>query len=211
MAEKKSGGRTRNYGCVVYPESAPANWIEILSEEKTPCFISPLHDQDVDPQNQPKKPHYHVMFMYDGVKTEAQVKEVFEKFGGVGLEVVKSLRGYARYLCHFDNPEKAQYDLNLVKAFFGADYIEVISLATDVDNALQEIEDFCEKYNIVSFYVLSRYASKHRSDWSRVIRRSCSVYLREYLQSRKWSVTHDEMLIVDQETGEEIFDCSITL
>lgn len=203
-----AASRTRNYGCVVYPESAPENWLEILNEEKTPCFVSPLHDADVDPQEQPKKPHYHVVFMYDSVKTEEQVRKVFESFGGVGLETVKSLRGYARYLCHLDNPEKAQYDIGKVKALFGADYIEVISLAIDVDNALQEIEDFCEKYNITSFYVLSRYASKHRSDWSRIIRRSCSVYLREYLTSRKWSVEHDSMSIIDQETGEEYFNCS---
>ena len=38
-------GRTRNYACVVYPDSAPENWKEIIAESKVPVFISPLHDQ----------------------------------------------------------------------------------------------------------------------------------------------------------------------
>lgn len=202
--------RTRNYGCVVYPDSAPENWLDILGDEKTPCFISPLHDKDIDPQNQPKKPHYHVIFMYDSVKTEDQVRSVFEKFGGVGLEVVKSIRGYARYLCHLDNPEKAQYDINLVRAMYGADYVDTISLAIDRHVALTEMEDFCEQYNIMSFFVLARYASKNRSDWARILKDSGSIYMREYLQSRKWSVDNGYGEIIDQESGEVIFDCKST-
>ena len=50
MAEKKTSGtgRTRNYATVVYPESAPENWQQILEEEFVPAFISPLHNQDIN-------------------------------------------------------------------------------------------------------------------------------------------------------------------
>lgn len=202
------GARTRNYACVVYPESAPEHWLDILMEEKTPAFVSPLHDQDVDPLNQPKKAHFHVVFMYDGVKTEAQVKEVFEKFGGVGLEVVKSIRGYARYLCHLDNPEKHQYNTVLVRSLFGADYEEVISLAVDRRVALTEMEEFCEKYDVRSFYNLARYASSERPDWSKVLKENGAIYMREYLQSRHWSRNEGFNNIIDPETGEVIFKCN---
>lgn len=200
--------RTRNYACVVYPESAPANWQEILMEEKTPAFISPLHDMDVDPLNQPKKPHFHVMFMYEGVKTEHQVKEVFSKFGGVGLEVVKSIRGYARYLCHLDNPEKHQYNQILVQSLFGADYSDTISLAVDRRVALKEMEDWCERYDIRSFYQLARFASAERPDWSKVLMESGAFYMREYLQSRHWSRKEGYGDIVDPDTGEVVFKCT---
>ena len=38
--------RGRNWWIVVYPESLPENWKEIISTE--PVAISPLHDKDVN-------------------------------------------------------------------------------------------------------------------------------------------------------------------
>jgi len=62
-------GRTRNFATVVYPESAPENWFSLLGELKVPCFVSPLHDKDLNPNGEVKKSHYHVLFAFDGVKT----------------------------------------------------------------------------------------------------------------------------------------------
>lgn len=204
--EKKASNnatkRTRNYATVVYPESAPENWEIILSNEFVPAFISPLHENDLNPDNSPKKPHYHVILMFDSVKTIEQAKEVFAKIGGVGCEIVKSLRGYSRYLCHLDNPEKAQYNVDNVKSLCGADYISVIGLAIDKFLAMDEMMDFCDKYNITSFYLLSKYARVHRSDWSRVLKESGTIYMREYLKSRQWSIDNNLSSIVDPETGE---------
>ena len=132
MAEqKKKDERKRNYATLVYPDSAPENWQEILSELKIPVFISPLHDKDVNADGKPKKPHYHVQFIFDGKKSDDQFKEIIAKFGGVGVEDVQSLRGYARYLCHLDNPDKAQYNTSMVKALGGADYFSVILPITE--------------------------------------------------------------------------------
>ena len=109
-----------------------------------PSFISPLHDKDTNPTGEPKKPHYHVLIMYDSVKTSEQAKELFALIGGVGCEVVQSIRGYARYLCHLDNPEKFQYNIDDVKSLCGADYVGTIGLAIDKLKALDEMMEFCE-------------------------------------------------------------------
>lgn len=207
MAEKKSRDtRIRNFGTMVYPESAPENWREILSESRIPAFISPLHDKDINPGGEPKKPHYHVMVMYEGKKSDEQVKELFDSIGGVGLERVGSMRGYARYMCHLDNPEKAQYDQGEVKCLSGADYIAAIGLASDKYKALAEMEEFCERYNVLSFFALSRYATLYRTDWSRVLKDNGAVYMREYLQSRKWSIENGLSGIVDPMSGEVILE-----
>ena len=108
--EKSRDTRGRNFATVVYPESASADWQEVLAAEFVPAFISPLHDKDINPGGEVKKAHYHVILMFDGKKSEDQVREVFARIGGVGLERVQSIRGYARYLCHLDNPEKQQYE-----------------------------------------------------------------------------------------------------
>lgn len=203
MSEKTSGsGRTRNFATVVYPESAPENWQEILASHFIPAFISPLHEDDVNPTGEPKKAHYHVIIMFDSVKTKEQAEEVFASISGVGCEVVKSIRGYARYLCHLDNPEKAQYAPENVRSLCGADYISIIGLAVDKYIALCEMEEFCDKYDVTSFYALAKYARLHRSDWSRVLKESGTLYMREYLQSRKWSLENNCVNVIDPETGE---------
>lgn len=203
MSDKKtsSDSRVRNFATVVYPESAPDNWQEILSRHCVPAFISPLHDKDVNPTGEPKKPHYHVVLMFEGKKSIAQVTEIFDTINGVGCEVVKSLRGYARYLCHLDNPEKAQYEPSDVRCI-ASDYIGTIGLAIDKYVAIGEMQDFCDKYNVVSFFALARYARSNRPDWHRILCDSGSVYMREYLKSRLWSVQNNNMDIIDPDTGE---------
>ena len=184
MAEKKNGtGRTRNWATIVYPESAPNDWLVKLGEECIQTLISPLHDKDMNPTNEPKKEHYHVLIMFDSVKTSDQAKEVFELIGGVGCQKVASLRGYARYLCHLDNPEKHQYSVNDVMQFGGVDYQDVIGLVTDKYVAISEMMDFCKKYNITNFALLADYAREHNQGWFRTLADTSTVFMDKWLKS----------------------------
>lgn len=198
MASKNSKGvsygvgRTRNYACVVYPESAPENWKAIISESKIPVFISPLHDKDINPDNTPKKPHYHVQTSFDTVKTVEQAKAFFDTFNGVGCEVVNSARGYARYLCHLDNPEKHQYDVNDVVCYGGADYIQAIGTAADKLKAIKEMRDFINENDITCWSDLFDYASMNRSDWFDCLVNSGAYITKEYIKSRTWKYHHLE-------------------
>lgn len=192
MAQQKtSNSRYRNYACVVYPESAPENWQEILAEQFVPAFVSPLHDKDTNPTGEPKKPHYHVIIMFDSTKTVEQAKEIFEPIKGVGCEVVKSIRGYARYLCHLDNPEKAQYSVEDVRSICGADYTHVIGLAIDKYKAIREMKEFCKTNGIYAYCDLFDYACDERADWFRVLCDNGTVVIKEYLKSKTWKLKHD--------------------
>lgn len=202
---KKKDDRIRNFACMVYPESAPKNWESILSMYHIPAFISPLHENDIDPQNQPKKPHYHVMLMFDGKKSDSQVQELFDGIGGVGFERVQNIRAYARYLCHLDNPDKAQYNPEDVINVSGADYMFIIGLAQDKYKAIGEMMDFCEDQDIVSFYQLCRYARIYRYDWFKMLCDNSAFYMREFLQSRGWSVSNNHTEFIDKSTGEVLF------
>lgn len=181
-----SNGRTRNYATVVYPESAPENWKTILAEACIPCFISPLHDSDTNPDGEPKKPHHHVILMFEGVKTPKQATGVFERIGGVGCETVQSLRGYARYLCHLDNPEKHRYSTEDVLQYGGADYVTAIGLLTDKYRAVGEMLDFCEDNGVVCYADLLVWCRSNRPDWFRVLCDSGTFVIKEYLKSRSW-------------------------
>ena len=194
MTEKNTSGkgRTRNFATVVYPESAPSGWQDVLSEQFVPAFISPLHDKDVNPTGEAKKSHYHVVIMFEGPKSVEQAEEIFKKIGGVGCEKVNSIRGYARYLCHMDNPEKCQYKQEDVRCLCGADYSGTIGLVTDKYKAIGEMTDFCEEHNIVSYSELLKYCRMERFDWFRVLCDNGTVVVREYLKSRLWTIEHGQ-------------------
>lgn len=186
-------GRTRNFATVVYPDSqnTPADWLDILQLEVVPCFVSPFHDSDINPGGEPKKPHYHVMIMFDSVKTLEQAKEIFDKIGGVGCEVIKSIRAYARYLCHLDNPDKVQYNPEHVLSFGGSNYKKICDLIVDRNLVLSEIMSFIDEHDEVwSFAQIARYASDYRPDWHEILTTSGTYFISEYIKSVSWEATH---------------------
>lgn len=176
--------RTRNFASILYEESAPNNWRDILQECFVPCFISPFHDKDVNPTGELKKPHYHIIIMFDSVKTSEQAKEIFDKVNAVGCEFVKSIRGYARYLCHLDNPEKAQYNIEDVTALCGADYLGIIGLACDKYKAVAEMIDFIDSNEVPSYAYLLRYARNARFDWFKLLCDNSSYVIKEYISAK---------------------------
>lgn len=179
-----SNSRTRNFATVVYPESAPGNWQAVLSDYHVAALISPLHDMDCNPDGEKKKPHYHVLLMFDGVKDfDKQVKPMFDAIGGVGREIVNSARGYARYLCHLDNPEKHQYSVSDVVCFGGADYDSITHLPTDDMHQLKDIFAFIKANNILSFVELLDICAECRPDWFSTIAMSRAYVVEKYIKS----------------------------
>lgn len=186
-SERKSV-EARNFATVVYPESAPEDWKQKLQELKTAVFISPLHDSDCNPDGEVKKAHYHVMLMYEGKKSINTIRELCATFGGVGCEKVESKRGYARYLCHLDNPEKAQYSPEDVTTFGGENYTVVIGTVLDKYKAIREMITYCKDNNIISYSELVEYCMMERDDWFRVLADNGTYMVKEYLKSKEWTV-----------------------
>lgn len=184
----------RNFATVVYPESAPENWREILQELKTAVFISPLHDCDCNPDGEVKKAHYHVMLMYEGKKSINTIRELCSTFGGVGCEKVESKRGYARYLCHLDNPEKAQYKTEDVTTYGGENYTVVIGTVLDKYKAIREMLAYCNDKGIVSYAELVEYCMLERDDWFRVLADNGTYMVKEYLKSKDWTINRERSI-----------------
>lgn len=150
-------------------------------------FVSPLHDKDVNPDGEQKKPHYHVLVIYDSVKTQAQFLDFASTFGGVGQEKVNSIRGYARYLCHLDNPEKYQYNLDDVISIGCEDYLNLISLPSDKYSAIREMIDFINTEQITLFSDLLLYCSNNNESWFRCLCDNGTYVIKEYLKSVTYS------------------------
>ena len=152
-----------------------------------PCFISPYHDSDFTADGEPKKPHYHVLFNFDGPKSVVQVREIIEKFNGVGVENVHSLRSYARYLCHLDDYEKTKYNLDKVVSIGGLDYLDTINTALDKYTCIREMIIFCKDNEITNFSELFLYSSFHKFEWFKILCDCGAVAMREYLKGLRES------------------------
>lgn len=134
-----SDTRKRNFVTIVYPESAPENFKEIIGDWHIPAFLSPLHDKDVNPDGEKKKAHYHLMLMFRGKKSLDQVKEIIKEVNAVGCQEVNSVDGQARYLLHLDNPEKARYDRKDLIEFGGAEYDRMVERSGDELKLITEL------------------------------------------------------------------------
>jgi predicted RNA-binding Zn-ribbon protein involved in translation (DUF1610 family) len=187
MAKEK---RKRNWLFVVYPESAPENWREVIQAEHVPGYISPLHDADINADGEPKKAHWHVLLTFAGLKTFEQVKSLTNLLNAPAPIPCEDIRGAVRYLCHLDNPEKAQYRPADVVSLGGNDYLDAISCPSSTDGVLSEIQSWCIKWSCYSFFMLSEYARHNKPEWYRVITSQRTMYLQTWLKSLQWEINN---------------------
>lgn len=190
--------RYRDFATVVYPESAPDDWMDKLESFKIQALISPLHDKDLNPTGEPKKPHYHVQIMFEGAKSKDQAIELFKHIGGVGCEIVNSKRGMARYLTHLDNPEKYRYSEDDVKILGGADYWDIINLPSDKYALIGDILDFVIENRVSNIIDLFRYVrDMNLYDWYRVVVDNTFLFSQycKAVKDRKLEITEGKVLL----------------
>lgn len=150
----KNKGKTtikkRNWGAVIYPESAPEDWQEFLKLKGLTFAVSPLHDKDINPTGEPKKAHYHIILCYPGPTTDKVVNELLEELNQPIAIPLESVRGYYRYFTHKDNPEKYQYNEQEIKLFNGFDVSDVLN-SFEVFQSLKEIQMLIIEHEILEY------------------------------------------------------------
>lgn len=180
----------RNWAFVVYPESLPKNYEEIIIDTGLPMAFSPLHDKDINPTGEPKKPHYHVICYYENPTTSKSVKEnVCDKLNGTIPIKLESMVGMYRYHIHLDNPEKYQYDDKDRKFYNGFDTNKVDSMTFfEVDKTLRDLQTFIENNNIYEYYDLCKILKDNEMFQSWTIARTQTIFLNTFLSSRRNSL-----------------------
>lgn len=205
MSEKKSNkpdDRVRNWTFCIYPESAPADWKEIINSWLTPWVLSPLHDKDLNADNSPKKAHFHVLMMFSGKKSYSQIKELTDMLNAPRPEEAKNTKGLVRYFAHVDNPEKAQYPMHEITGYCGADLEEMLKVTGSAKLAvLKEVLKWIDENDIKEFYQVLQEAMYVREDWFPILANNYSVLLQGYIKSKRYSKKYPN---IDSETGEII-------
>lgn len=193
MADKKV--KKRHWAFVAYPESLPADWVEQLKQSGLKVAISPLHDRDVNPTGEPKKPHYHVIVSYEGPTTFSNVEKLTLRLNQPHPQPLEQVRGYYRYLTHEDNPEKAQYskdDIQTLNGFDIRDYVEMTK--SEVTRYLREVQQFVMDSNITEYADLMEIliqGGEGMADWYDVAS-SHTLFFTAYLRSRRYKATGRE-------------------
>lgn len=184
---KQKDTRVRNWTFVVYPESAPENWREIIDELHVPWVESPLHDKDIDPDGQLKKPHWHVLMLFDGKKSYDQIRELTLKLRSPNPQKCANTKGMVRYFAHIDNPEKYQYDKSGIVGHSGADVAELIKpTSSDRYALIKEMRAFVRDNDVTEFMELFDYAADERfDDWFPLLCDNSAYIMGQYIRSNR--------------------------
>jgi hypothetical protein len=181
---KRAGKRARAWTAIVYPDSAPENWQSILREQLIECLVSPLHDKDILPTGEHKKPHWHVVIAFKNPSTYEKACEVFDAIGAVIPPVkeakVKDFRQMARYLCHLDQPDKHRYKMQDVVSIGSIDYATLCMSAADEDEMLDEIFEYMDTYFLDSYPKVVRATREQHPEWKPIVYRKYTRQIAEY-------------------------------
>lgn len=112
--------KARHWCFIVYPESAPADWMEQLEATGIPFSVSDLHNKDTNPDGSHKKEHYHGIVSYSNTTTYGNASQLIRSItNGPFPQKCQSVSGAYAYFTHKWNPEKYQYDGQGIQRFNG--------------------------------------------------------------------------------------------
>lgn len=153
--------KKRYWGAVVYPDSLPDNWLELLQLTGLPIAISPLHDLDVNSDGEIKKPHHHIILCFNGPTAIGPVKRITDSLNAPIPIPLESVKGAYRYFTHMDNPEKFQYQLKDIVHLNGFDPLDFIGFTSSEVESLKKdlfciirdyhIYEYCELIDLLAF------------------------------------------------------------
>lgn len=147
--------KARHWAIVVYPESAPENWKELLEEKHLAFAVSPLHDKDVNPDGEMKKAHWHVILSWDGPQRPSAAKKIADMLNAPQPVRLESVKGAYRYFTHKDNPDKYQYDEKDIRVFNGFDISTYIELTKEEKyEAVSSIIEIVKDHRITEYFDL---------------------------------------------------------
>lgn len=206
MASKNTSEniKKRYWAFLLYPESAPEDWKDKLQATGLPVAVSPLHDNDINPDGTPKKAHYHIILCYNGPTTYTTVKALCDSLNQPRPQALEAVKGYYRYFTHEDNPEKAQYSKGDITHINGFNIMDYMSLSLYEVNVLKrQIQSTIREKNIMEYSTLLDLLMDTQ-EWEQLdVAQSHTMLFNAYIKSRKYKYLEElKQISVDPDTGE---------
>lgn len=185
--------RSNKWAFLLYQESAPENYLDILEEMHIPFVLSPWHDKDVNKETgEFKKAHKHGALYFDSLKSYSQVSKLLTNHLNTPkhVEVIMSPRGMYDYFTHAENPEKTPYNINDIESGCGFE-LEKFLISNNSDEFLTLVIDIIEEQNFLEFNSLVRYARTENPKLLSLIMNK-TYFFAKYLDSRRYNNKKDE-------------------
>ncbi|MQQ52287.1 Replication protein RepB [Streptococcus mitis] len=185
MAKDK---RSNKWAFLIYQESAPENYLDVLEEMHIPFVLSPWHDKDINKETgEFKKAHKHGVLFFESLKSYTQVSELLtEKLHTPShVEVVMSPKGMYDYFIHAENPDKTLYNMDEIESGCGFE-LEQFLITNNNDQFLSTVIDIIEEHNFTEFNNLVRYARVENPSLLNLIIDK-TYFFAKYLDSRRHS------------------------
>lgn len=111
---------------ITYPESS--NIDDVVTNACLAGFdyAIMLHDQDIDDEGKPKKPHYHIAIWRNHSATLKQIKGLFEISHAERPVYGSSLSDYISYMTHEKEPNKHQYSIDQLRTNVSHETLEKV-------------------------------------------------------------------------------------
>lgn len=183
----KSDIKKRNWTFVLYSDSCAPDWEEFLISTGVP-FTYAYHDKDKTDIGEDKKPHYHVMICFDGPTTYNTMLEYGKRVGAANdvVQPVGSVRGMTRYFCHKDNPDKYQYDENIIQCRNGFDPKDYFALTVSQQKAFKiKVIQFIQDNDIEEYATLVDVLMENDEVDLFDIATQNTFFFTQYIKSRK--------------------------
>lgn len=179
--------RSNKWTFLMYEESAPENYLEVLDTMQIPYMLSPWHNQDINKKTgELKKSHKHGALFFESLKSYSQISDLISDNlnGPSHVEVVMSPKGMFDYFTHAENPEKTQYDIKDIE-YGGGFNLDQFLLEQDTESVLNEVIDIIEEQNFIEFGDLVHYARANNPVLlSLIVDRT--FFFAKYLDSRRY-------------------------
>ena len=184
MGQKNDNVRVWSF--LVWKESAPDNWIQILKNHHIPGIISPLHDKDKNDDGSDKKAHWHVILNYSGKKSYEQVQEIAKEISTDYPIRVEDICALTRYITsHIDDPDKAQYDKSESICMGGFDLDKYFEMPKSLIRIYcHEMVQYIIDNNVNDFCVFDAYCHYANENWEYVLQNTHTHYFSTLLKSR---------------------------
>lgn len=192
--------RSNKWTFLIYEESAPENYLDVLEDIHVPFVLSPWHDKDVNKETgEVKKSHKHGAFYFSSLKSYSQVSELIkDKLNGPAhVEPVMSPKGMYDYFVHADNPDKTPYDINDIESGCGFE-LDKFLVQQNSDDFTTKVIDTIEENDITEFGELVWYARDNNSALLGLIIERTYFFAR-YLDSRRHNPKRFKKVIEEQE------------
>lgn len=164
-------GKIKNFAFVVYEDSCKEGWKEDIENMHVKALWI-YHDKDKTEDGELKKPHYHVMIMWDGPIALTTARSVAKHFGAANdyVEPVRNKISYARYMCHIDQPNKHQYGIELLQELGGVNKMDLVGEEKEnkVDIA-REVLKFCKESKVWYYCDIIDYCFGNNEIWANLL------------------------------------------